>query len=1347
VLKTTARILPGLFVMALGFSAALAAAEPARTNAAYDRVNAAGDTGNRYEDKRQQADDLLLRARHAMQENDLDAASQLIDQAEALDVQYSPLQVNDTPKKLRRELDRRMQMAGRSPARSASSADPFQDRGGLAGGDANSKSVAKSCIQRARKELNQGNLNGAYQWYRDAAKQRAAFGPDEDSPERLAADLRTASERMGYLPSQSGRNARVAHLPPVNAERDAAFGQAPSDRSNAGFGPGVSPQSANPALTGMPPVRNGEAADLLLAARRALALGDIRTANDRVQKVKSLNLQYSPVEDSPEKVEAAIGMYSDLMAQKTERGSTDAWRRQHAKLLMDQADALMRYRDLSEAERLATEAMRQHAVFSSFEPRPESLLDAIRQARRQPRSGVVQAGAEFVTQAGGQDFDRRAANAVYDSANDPTRNMLVNGQQPGGMDRGVPAPGSAMALFQQGQAALRAHDSAAALDLFQQAYVQVNDLDPDTARRLQDQIQLLTASQNAVRSVAGTQPVDDAAAKAQLRIRQFNSEVAGQESEALRLRATDPKRALAILEQVRAKTEQSGLDQQAKEQILRRIERHTRETREYVAQNAPKIALEEENQRTKQRIDGDQKANLDVQQKLAAKVDEFNTLMHERRFEEAELVAKQASELSPDSSLTAQLLTEAKLIRNLKNQMNIKADKEDLFVRALESVDEASKPFDDRIPLVFPDVKTWNKLTKTRAGYAKEQSRRFSERELEIIQKLKTPVSVQFSNAPLSKVVDSLSQLAGVNIYLDPQGLTDEGVSTDTPISIDLRREVMLESALRLILHPLRLSYVVKDEVLKITSEQARKGDVYQHVYNVADLVVPIPHFAPTDRMGLAGAYKNAMADASFGGNGGPFGGSNNAPLAIVAGGKDGKGSRAMIDSAVMSQMASATRGSVPSNSPVSGGPGGLGGGSMADFDSLIDLITTTVQPESWEERGGKAQVASYEGNLSLVISQTQEAHEEIVALLAQLRKLQDLQITIEVRFITLNDNFFERIGVDFDFNINDNGNHSGQTWGRVTNAGTAGSPGTPVEYDTRGTASSGNVTATSYREFGPESSATVGMSSPGVFSADLDIPFRQNSYALAVPQFGGYDPSAGASLGFAIMSDIEAFFFISAAQADKRSNVLQAPKVTLFNGQMATVADQSQSPFVISVIPVVGDFAAAQQPVIVVLSEGTMLTVQAVVSSDRRFVRLTVVPFFSQIDKVDTFTFTGTTTSSTDTSTTDVTDTTGKKQNNIRSANVSGTTVQLPTFSYVNVSTTVSVPDGGTILLGGIKRLSEGRNEAGVPILNKIPYISRLFKNVGVGRETQSLMMMVTPRIIIQEEEEANLGVPPPTD
>ncbi|MFO7902565.1 MAG: hypothetical protein R6U98_07890, partial [Pirellulaceae bacterium] len=240
-----------------------------------------------------------------------------------------------------------------------------------------------------------------------------------------------------------------------------------------------------------------------------------------------------------------------------------------------------------------------------------------------------------------------------------------------------------------------------------------------------------------------------------------------------------------------------------------------------------------------------------------------------------------------------------------------------------------------------------------------------------------------------------------------------------------------------------------------------------------------------------------------------------------------------------------------------------------------------------------------------------------------------------------------------------------------------------------------------------------------------------------AVPQFGNFDAGTAANFGMAILSDLEVFFLLEAAEGDTRTNVLQAPKVTLFNGQTANVSDTSERPFVTSIIPVVGDFAAAQQPVIIVLREGTQMTVQAVVSSDRRFVRLTLVPFFSRIGPIEEFTFQGSTTTDSGTIVDDPDneDVNGERDNVTETR--TGTTVQLPTFISTSVSTTVSVPDGGTVLLGGIKRLSEGRVERGVPMMSKLPYINRLFKNVGIGRETESLMMMVTPRIIIQEEEE----------
>ena len=42
--------------------------------------------------------------------------------------------------------------------------------------------------------------------------------------------------------------------------------------------------------------------------------------------------------------------------------------------------------------------------------------------------------------------------------------------------------------------------------------------------------------------------------------------------------------------------------------------------------------------------------------------------------------------------------------------------------------------------------------------------------------------------------------------------------------------------------------------------------------------------------------------------------------------------------------------------------------------------------------------------------------------------------------------------------------------------------------------------------------------------------------------------------MGLAFLSDIQVFLFLEAAQGDTRTNVMQAPKLTLFNGQTATL-------------------------------------------------------------------------------------------------------------------------------------------------------------------------------------------------
>jgi Flp pilus assembly secretin CpaC len=182
-----------------------------------------------------------------------------------------------------------------------------------------------------------------------------------------------------------------------------------------------------------------------------------------------------------------------------------------------------------------------------------------------------------------------------------------------------------------------------------------------------------------------------------------------------------------------------------------------------------------------------------------------------------------------------------------------------------------------------------------------------------------------------------------------------------------------------------------------------------------------------------------------------------------------------------------------------------------------------------------------------------------------------------------------------------------------------------------------------------------------------------------------------------------------------------------LFNGQTSLITITDSQFFVLSVtVAQLGGqvvFVPNNTPF---PTGGITLTLQAVISADRRFVRMSLAPTIVNLSTANVALFP---------ITTFITP--------VFEGGATGQPVpftqflQQPATNTITVNTTVNVPDGGTVLMGGLKRLSEGRNEFGPPILSKIPYINRLFKNVGYGRETESLMMMVTPRIIINEEEE----------
>ena len=848
-------------------------------------------------------------------------------------------------------------------------------------------------------------------------------------------------------------------------------------------------------------------------------------------------------------------------------------------------------------------------------------------------------------------------------------------------------------LLAEGEQALRDKDLEKAGELFKQAWKYEAELDPVRRDRLQNHLQLLRSSEEM------PEPQDDRmTAGEQAIVRRFVNEVNREKSLAERNLKDSPREAWNRLKELRERVADADVPAAARMQLLSRIDKSLESTEDYIERNRVRIEQDEQNAAVVAQIDRERLHRVEIDNKLVAMVDEYNTLMDQERFAEAIVIAKKAKELDPKNAVTKQMVSLSRIAERLSFETSIQEQASYRTAKAFGDVSKSAIPYDETNLLEFPENGSrpyWESLKERRNKGLESGRRRLTDTEVAINRALREKVRVSYNNEPLGEVIKQLGDLAGVSMYLDPNGMQLEGVTSDMPVSIDLQQEIQLKSALNIILEPFGLSHVVQDEVLKITSSNISDRKIIPIAYDVADLVIPIPNFHAGYESGMAGALHAAMAAQRTT----PQGGQSAIPVPGIG--------PMQVPGQNLYQM-NAAGGTMPGGTGGNPafGPGGAGGAAQADFDALIDLVVATIAPDSWDDVGGEGSIQEFPLNLSIVVSNTEEVHEQIADLLEQLRRLQDLQVTIEVRFITLSDNFFERIGLDFDFDIDD------------------------------------NVTTAPGDDTGP--SVTLGLDPFGNPTADLDLEFRQDSFARTRPRFGGFDQASAATFGFAILSDIEAFFLVEAAQGDARTNLLQAPKVTLFNGQQASVNDISTRPFVTSVTPVVGDFAAAQQPIIMMLNEGTQLTVQAVVSPDRRFVRLTLVPFFSEIGDVEEFTFDGRRQSTTGTSTVDPTDDTQTIQDNA-SNDILGTTVQLPQFASTSVSTTVSVPDGGTILLGGIKRLSEGRDEEGVPMLSKLPYINRLFKNVGISRTTQSLMMMVTPRIIIQEEEEERLGISTP--
>jgi hypothetical protein len=248
--------------------------------------------------------------------------------------------------------------------------------------------------------------------------------------------------------------------------------------------------------------------------------------------------------------------------------------------------------------------------------------------------------------------------------------------------------------------------------------------------------------------------------------------------------------------------------------------------------------------------------------------------------------------------------------------------REKMFVRTFYQVERSHIPFPDEPPIVYLPADQWEDLTLRRAKYKAVDLGKQGGSEERIFNALNDNATMDFIETPLKDAIQVLKDAHTIPIELDVKNLEGAGVNIDTPVTKNITG-ITLRSALRLLLNDLELTYVVRDEVLLITTPEEAESQLITKVYPVGDLVVPIG--INSNRFGLGGVGGLNGAGGGGGGFGGGFGGGG--------GGFGGGG--------------------------FGGGGGGFGGGGGGFFAVEDDLSLGTKKPAAAPATPAKAAPAA----------------------------------------------------------------------------------------------------------------------------------------------------------------------------------------------------------------------------------------------------------------------------------------------------------------------------------------------------------------------------------------------------
>lgn len=561
-----------------------------------------------------------------------------------------------------------------------------------------------------------------------------------------------------------------------------------------------------------------------------------------------------------------------------------------------------------------------------------------------------------------------------------------------------------------------------------------------------------------------------------------------------------------------------------------------------------------------------------------------------------------------------------------------------------------------------------------------------------LISSLDAPVRVDFQQEPFRKVMEHLADAHKLNIIVNWHDIHGAGVEDDVTIDLNLPNEISLRKVFTEVLSQagagaVDLGFEVSDGAITVATQQMIDSRTYPAVYPISDLLMDIPSFNNAPMQDLRDAMKHSSSS------------SRQRRLPWEEGDD--------LDDEPEEDLA-----------------------RQARVDHFINLIQDTVAPDSWRDRGGTIGTIN-EVNQQLVITQNSAAQRQIGGLLDKLREQRAVQISVEAIFLTVSSHYLEELGIDLDIVLN-NGNAGfdliDEGGGAIATDPVLGTRALlPRAFSRLGFTPAvpalGNATNTASPSVNQPflNSFLVPQRTGGSGGLFTPVPVRSGVLEFTDPSSLPSDISgsfAGQTIGPALniigsfLDNIQVDFLIRATQADSRTNVMTAPRLVVFNGGSAWVAVTIQQNFVSQLNPVIAQQAVAQQPQTGVIDAGASLFVRATVTQDRRYVMLLLAPGVTRLLALQTFPFSGGT-------------------------GAGDAFIQLPTLSSQRLQTMVSVPDGGTLLIGGQKLASETEVEAGVPILSKIPILKRAYTARTTVKDEQTLLILVKPKILIHSEQE----------